>query len=129
MQLLSCYGHADSKWSRGVSAYGRSVPWGRANEEGKTWVDDAGCSMQSSSAAVCQAEAACPSTDVTLQMQVDFNAKNDYDMINNYKVLQDVFNKLGVEKVGLCSSKHSATVPFLTAAWVAGNYLSMHNQH
>lgn len=33
-------------------------------------------------------------------MQVDFNAKNEYDMINNYKVMQDVFNKLGVEKVG-----------------------------
>lgn len=32
-------------------------------------------------------------------MQVDFNAKNEYDMINNYKVMQDVFNKLGVEKV------------------------------
>jgi hypothetical protein len=51
-----------------------------------------------------------------LQTQVDFNAKNDYDMINNYKVLQDVFNKLGVEKVGLGRSKHSATVPLLTAA-------------
>jgi hypothetical protein len=35
-----------------------------------------------------------------MHVQVDFNAKNDYDMINNYKVLQDVFNKLGVEKVG-----------------------------
>jgi RP/EB family microtubule-associated protein len=34
-------------------------------------------------------------------MQVDFNAKNEYDMINNYKVMQDVFNKLGVEKVRL----------------------------
>jgi hypothetical protein len=32
-------------------------------------------------------------------MQVDFNAKNEYDMINNYKIMQDVFNKLGVEKV------------------------------
>jgi histidyl-tRNA synthetase len=32
-------------------------------------------------------------------VQVDFNAKNEYDMINNYKVMQDVFNKLGVEKV------------------------------
>jgi hypothetical protein len=32
-------------------------------------------------------------------VQVDFNAKNEYDMINNYKIMQDVFNKLGVEKV------------------------------
>jgi hypothetical protein len=77
----------------------------------------------------CQTKAACPSTDESLPMQVDFNAKNDYDMINNYKVLQDVFNKLGVEKVGLCSSKHSATVPFVTAAWVAGSHLSVHHHH
>lgn len=35
-----------------------------------------------------------------LLSQVDFNAKNEYDMINNYKVLQDVFNKLGLDKVG-----------------------------
>jgi RP/EB family microtubule-associated protein len=31
--------------------------------------------------------------------QVDYNAKNEYDMIGNYKVMQDVFNKLGIDKV------------------------------
>lgn len=44
-------------------------------------------------------------------MQVDFNAKNEYDMINNYKVMQDVFNKLGVEKVcaQLCRATADST--------------------
>lgn len=31
---------------------------------------------------------------------MDYNAKNEYDMISNYKVLQDVFTKLKVDKVG-----------------------------
>ena len=31
-------------------------------------------------------------------MQVDCNARNEYDYINNYKVLQDVFSKLKVDK-------------------------------
>lgn len=45
--------------------------------------------------------------------QVDFNAKNDYEYINNYKILQAAFTKLGIDKV---SSADFAAWQFLVRA-------------
>ena len=34
------------------------------------------------------------------RLQVDFNAATEYDAVNNYKVLQAAFTKMGIDKAG-----------------------------
>jgi hypothetical protein len=41
--------------------------------------------------------------EVVVTLQVKFSANTDYEMINNYKMLQSAFNKLGIDKVRECS--------------------------
>jgi hypothetical protein len=87
LPLFCCL--ADCKRSCCLPAAGCPVPQHSAYEEGTA--------QQAGAVAVrCPAQ---QSLTACGPVQVDFNAKNEYDMINNYKVMQDVFNKLGVEKV------------------------------
>jgi RP/EB family microtubule-associated protein len=51
-----------------------------------------------SGAAACQIMDAIHPGKVPLS-KVDFNAKHDYEYVKNYKILQAVFNKVGIDKI------------------------------
>eukprot|EP00201_Polytomella_parva_P018703 CAMPEP_0175063978 /NCGR_PEP_ID=MMETSP0052_2-20121109/15065_1 /TAXON_ID=51329 ORGANISM="Polytomella parva, Strain SAG 63-3" /NCGR_SAMPLE_ID=MMETSP0052_2 /ASSEMBLY_ACC=CAM_ASM_000194 /LENGTH=263 /DNA_ID=CAMNT_0016330253 /DNA_START=68 /DNA_END=859 /DNA_ORIENTATION=- len=67
------------------------------------WINDTLGLRLSKVEETCNGAVACQLLDAlhpnTVPLKkVDFNALNEYDMINNYKVLQDCFNKLKVDK-------------------------------
>ena len=71
-------------------------------------------------ASCCTARQALAGSASQARAQVDFNAVNEYDWINNYKVLQAAFNKLHINKVLVCSStaraRRSVSLRWLPAA-------------
>ncbi|GLC46030.1 Microtubule-associated protein RP/EB member 1 [Pleodorina starrii] len=68
-----------------------------------SWINDTLSLRLNKVEETCNGAVACQLLDVlhpgTVPMaKVDFNANNEYQMINNYKVLQDCFNKLKIDK-------------------------------
>lgn len=49
-------------------------------------------------------------SEVGFEVQVKFSASTEYDMIQNYKILQNVFNKLNLTKVRASSAEGSYTI-------------------
>ena len=84
----------------GLPAAGRPAPWHDQYEQGALKLSLIGPSEG----------AQVPLTCSDLRKQVDFSAKNEYDMVNNYKVLQAGLTKAGVDKVpGLRLLRHGAS--------------------
>ncbi|GLI66924.1 hypothetical protein VaNZ11_010963 [Volvox africanus] len=68
-----------------------------------SWINDTLSLRLNKVEETCNGAVACQLLDVLHPgvvpiTKVDFNANNEYQMINNYKVLQDCFNKLKIDK-------------------------------